>query len=67
METEQFAQIENTKDERRSGVFIVNFEHISNNVPVFQLLTVADRLPSRHLPAQSYFISKLYHFRKIRL
>ena len=31
---------------RRSGVFIVNFEHISHLVPVFLLLTLNMQLPA---------------------
>ena len=39
---------------RRSGVFIVNFEHISHLVLVFPLLTL-----SRQMPADLFSVSKL--------
>ena len=36
----------NNKDRRRSGVFIVNFEHISYLILVFLLLTLNMQLPA---------------------
>ena len=36
----------NTNDWRPSGIFIVNFEHISHLVPVFLLLTANMKLPA---------------------
>ena len=36
----------NNKDRRRSGVFIVNFEHISHLILVFLLLTLNMQLPA---------------------
>ena len=39
----------NNKDRRRSGIFIVNFEHISHFVLVFLLLTLSRKMPARML------------------
>ena len=36
----------NNKDRRRSGIFIVNFEHISHLILVFLLLTLNMQLPA---------------------
>ena len=39
---------------RRSGVFIVNFQHISHLVPVFLLLTLSKQMPAGNTLVQDY-------------
>ena len=36
----------NKEDRRRSGIFIVNFEHISHFVLVFLLLALSRQMPA---------------------
>ena len=51
--------------ERRSGVFIVNFEHISHLVLVFLLLTLNMQLPAgwEHLYILLFTYSKVLYFK----
>ena len=49
----------NTKTWRRSGVFIVNFEHISHLVLVFVLLTLSRQMPAGKQQRLSSIFSKI--------
>ena len=43
---------------RRSGTFIVNFEHISHLVLVFLLLTLSRQMPAGIAPTELQFITQ---------
>ena len=43
---------------RRSGIFIVNFEHISHLVLLFLLLTLSRQMPAGIAPTELQFITQ---------
>ena len=51
----------------RSGVFIVNFEHVSHLVLVFLLLTLSRQMPTESLICCSEAVARRYSVKKVFL